>query len=169
MMNEQDAAGLLRLSEKNNIEVWLDGGWGVDALLGRQTRPHNDLDVFIVKKNAAAFIKMIVAEGYQEILVEYTTESHTVWRDTASREVDLHLFEFKDEGTIVFENEAYPAEVFSGRGIVGSVAVRCLTPEAQLLFHQGYEGGEKDLHDVLLLCETFGFPIPAAYEKMMKK
>src|SRR5438477_4113231 len=24
---------------------WLEGGWGVDALVGRQTRPHRDLDI----------------------------------------------------------------------------------------------------------------------------
>jgi len=27
------------------IEVWVDGGWGVDALLGEETRPHSDLDL----------------------------------------------------------------------------------------------------------------------------
>ena len=27
--------------------VWLMGGWGVDALLGRQARPHHDLDVLV--------------------------------------------------------------------------------------------------------------------------
>ncbi len=24
---------------------WLEGGWGIDALVGRPTRPHRDLDV----------------------------------------------------------------------------------------------------------------------------
>lgn len=31
---------ILRLLEAAGIAVWLDGGWGVDALLGRQTRSH---------------------------------------------------------------------------------------------------------------------------------
>jgi hypothetical protein len=26
------------------VRVWVDGGWGIDALLGRQTRPHKDFD-----------------------------------------------------------------------------------------------------------------------------
>jgi hypothetical protein len=33
-----DAAGLLQVvgrHEEQGIDVWLDGGWGVDALLGR--------------------------------------------------------------------------------------------------------------------------------------
>jgi lincosamide nucleotidyltransferase A/C/D/E len=31
----------LQLFENTGIEVWLDGGWAVDALLGEQTRPEN--------------------------------------------------------------------------------------------------------------------------------
>ncbi len=27
------------------LPVWLDGGWAIDALLGRQRRPHDDLDL----------------------------------------------------------------------------------------------------------------------------
>ena len=30
------------------VRFWLAGGWGVDALAGRQTRSHRDLDVFDV-------------------------------------------------------------------------------------------------------------------------
>ncbi|MGI3781472.1 MAG: nucleotidyltransferase domain-containing protein, partial [Janthinobacterium lividum] len=27
--------------------AWVAGGWGVDALVGRQTRPHRDLDLAV--------------------------------------------------------------------------------------------------------------------------
>ena len=33
--------------EASSIDVWLDGGWGVDALVGAQTRPHADLDIIV--------------------------------------------------------------------------------------------------------------------------
>src|SRR5207249_348914 len=39
-MSAADAFGLYELFEDNGIKVWLDGGWGVDALLGEQTREH---------------------------------------------------------------------------------------------------------------------------------
>ena len=29
------------------ICIWIDGEWGVDALLGRQTRPHKELEIAI--------------------------------------------------------------------------------------------------------------------------
>ena len=38
MMREEDAAELLDALAVRGIDVRLDGGWGVDALLGRQTR-----------------------------------------------------------------------------------------------------------------------------------
>src|SRR5438876_8784156 len=33
------------------VDLWIDGGWGVDALLGEQTRPHKDLDIAIQQKD----------------------------------------------------------------------------------------------------------------------
>ena len=32
-----------------------DGGWGVDALLGTQTRVHNDIDLFVEKSIAKIY------------------------------------------------------------------------------------------------------------------
>jgi lincosamide nucleotidyltransferase A/C/D/E len=36
---------VLRALEAAGVRYWLEGGWGVDALAGRQTRPHRDLDI----------------------------------------------------------------------------------------------------------------------------
>jgi lincosamide nucleotidyltransferase A/C/D/E len=33
------------------IAVWVDGGWCIDALLGRQSRPHSDLDLAVDRRN----------------------------------------------------------------------------------------------------------------------
>ena len=33
------------------VTIWLDGGWGVDSLLGIQTRSHSDLDIIIQQKD----------------------------------------------------------------------------------------------------------------------
>lgn len=45
MMTEQDVLEIVCVLEARGISVWLDGGWGVDALLGTQRRRHKDLDV----------------------------------------------------------------------------------------------------------------------------
>ncbi len=44
-MTADAAVALLRLFAEHEIAVHVDGGWGVDALLGEQTRPHADLDI----------------------------------------------------------------------------------------------------------------------------
>src|SRR3954452_25100818 len=40
-----DVLSVLALADGAGARLWIDGGWGVDALLGGQTREHGDLDV----------------------------------------------------------------------------------------------------------------------------
>ena len=46
-MRSDEVVGLYLDMEAHGVELWLMGGWGVDALLGRQTREHHDLDVLV--------------------------------------------------------------------------------------------------------------------------
>jgi len=162
-MKEEDVVDLLKKTEHIGVDVWITGGWGVDAILERQTRPHDDIDFFVQRKDANTFTEMIVSNGY--CLTKIESDDQSVWRDTYDRIIDLHLFEFAEEGILHFENEIYPSNIFNGKGTIGEIAVNCLTAEAQILYHQGYEQKEKDRHDVLLLCETFGFSIPKEYNE----
>ena len=164
MMNEADVIDLLKKAEHIGVDVWITGGWGVDALIGHQTRLHNDIDVFIQKKDTAVFTEILKSNGYCETKMEYTTDDHTAWCDSYERIIDLHLFEFVENGMLCFEKKNYPVDIFNGKGKIGGITVRCLTAEAQLQYHQGYEQKEKDVHDVLLLCKTFGFPVPEDYQ-----
>jgi len=41
-MTESDVVGLLDELESAGVRVWIDGGWGVDALFGEQLRPAFD-------------------------------------------------------------------------------------------------------------------------------
>ena len=163
MMSENDVIDLLKKTGQLGIDVWITGGWGVDALIGRQTRPHNDIDFFVQKKDTAVFTKMIRSNGYCETNIEEI--DIMVWCDTYDRIIDLHLFEFAGEGTLRFQNKIYPADIFNGKGTIGGITVRCMPAEAQVQYHKDYEIREKDIQDVLLLCKTFGLPIPEEYEK----
>lgn len=42
-----DVLDVLRALKAAGSRAWLDGGWGVDALLGEQTRDHEDVDIFV--------------------------------------------------------------------------------------------------------------------------
>jgi hypothetical protein len=46
-MVETDVVEILGWLSAASVDVWLDGGWGVDALVGEQTREHNDLDLIV--------------------------------------------------------------------------------------------------------------------------
>lgn len=46
-MEAQDVLELYTLLRDHGVQLWLDEGWGFDALLERQTRPHKDLDAFV--------------------------------------------------------------------------------------------------------------------------
>ena len=46
-MTSDAVVEFLGLMEASSIEVCLDGGWGIDALLGEQTREHADLDIIL--------------------------------------------------------------------------------------------------------------------------
>ena len=74
-MNEKDVVDLLKKVESIGIKVWITGGWGVDAILGQQTRPHSDIDFFVQKKDAFAFIEMIKSNGYCCTKVESDDQS----------------------------------------------------------------------------------------------
>jgi len=163
MINEEDAVDILKKSELIGVDVWITGGWGVDALLGQHSRFHNDIDIFVQKKDTAKFAEMLRSNGYSETDTEEIDT--TVWRDAYDRIIDLHLFEFAEVGTLRFQNKIYP-DIFNGKGTIGGISVRCMPAEAQVQYHQGYEIREKDIHDVLLLCKTFGLPIPEKYEKL---
>lgn len=47
-----DVVEIVQLLNQHGIEFYVDGGWGVDALLGEQTRPHADLNIVIQPKDS---------------------------------------------------------------------------------------------------------------------
>ena len=52
MVSKTDAIEIIRYAEENGINIWIDGGWGVDALLEEETRAHNDIDLFVEESNS---------------------------------------------------------------------------------------------------------------------
>ena len=159
-----DACEIIKIAEDNNLKLYIDGGWGVDALLGEVTRSHNDIDLFLKKVEYHKFIDLIRDKGFSEKVMEYTTNDHTVWVDKAGRIIDLHCFEIINDVLIRYDGEVYPLKIFSGVGKIGNYDVACIEPVSQVVFHLGYEFEENDRHDVLLICKKFGIPIPEQYK-----
>ena len=163
MVRTEDACEIIKYALQNEIKVYLDGGWGVDALLKRESRIHNDIDLFVELKHYHDYIYVIKQHGFEEVNTDYTTDGHTVWKDDKQRIIDLHCFEYTKNGEILYEGDCFPSEIFSGIGKIEEIEVSCIEPYSQLLFHLGYDYDENDMHDVKLLCEVFHMELPEEY------
>jgi lincosamide nucleotidyltransferase A/C/D/E len=133
--------------------VWVAGGWGVDVLIGRQTRPHRDLDLAIDRAGLEAGLAALDRLGYR-IETDWLPVRVELHRPERGR-VDLHPVAFDERGDGVqagFGTEVfhYPEQGFS-QGSLDGVATPCLGRELQLEFRQGYEPRDVDRHDLALL------------------
>jgi len=66
-MTSVDVLDFYRMISEMRVEIWIDGGWGVDALLGEQTRPHKDLDIAIQEKDVPMLRQALQMRGYEEV------------------------------------------------------------------------------------------------------
>ncbi len=168
MMRAHDVDEILGTLERAGVKVWLDGGWGVDALLGEQTREHDDLDVVLALDAVTAARNALATLGF--IAREDELPTRLVLADARDRRLDLHPVTFDSAGGGIQRLQdgssfRYPPTGFYGTGLVGAWPARCLSPETQLLCHTGYEPDEDDVCDVLALCRRFALPLPTLYHE----
>jgi lincosamide nucleotidyltransferase A/C/D/E len=163
-MTSEALVDLLRLCQRAGIEVWLDGGWAVDAVLGAQTRPHKDVDIILRVGDLSILRDTLAERGFET--QPGGSEFNFVMADCDGLEVDVHAIVFDETGNGVYRmangsDWIFPAAGFSGRGVIQGLSVRCLTPEVQVLCHaHGYVPAEKDLQDMERLQERFGVELP---------
>ncbi len=166
-MNKDDVLFLYKELEKRDIKVWLDGGWGVDALLGQQSRAHDDIDLIVQKKDVTNLNNYLEAKGYSQIQTDDARSWNYVLGDREGHKVDVHVIVIDRKGKGIYgpveNDEKYPANALTGVGKIDDVKVSCLTADYQLESHSGYELREKDYLDIKLLCKKFGLSLPKEY------
>jgi lincosamide nucleotidyltransferase A/C/D/E len=181
MVGPEDVITIYQRLTDNGIQVWLTGGWGIDALLGEQSRPHKDLDIITLLDDVVRMRVLLGGDGYclKEIWPEnrWVADAHGietatafVLQDSEGRELDVHAMRLNDRGDGI---PAWEAEGFvfkrkdlAGEGMIAGVAVQCLTPEMQVSCHTGYELPDKQLCDLELLREVFGVEYPKEYSRL---
>jgi lincosamide nucleotidyltransferase A/C/D/E len=149
-MTLSDVLEVVEVVRSVGCRFWLEGGWGVDALIGHQTRPHRDVDVDFDAQFEVEVLEVLAGLGYA---VE------TDWRPnrvelaaSQGRFVDLHPLVIDQHGN------ARQAALNGGwhefdrswftTGSLSQRPVPCVTAEAQRLFRSGYELREVDLLDL---------------------
>ena len=172
-MKSVDVVDFYRTITQLGIELWIDGGWGVDALIGEQTRPHTYLDIAIQAKDVPVFRHFLQERAYTEIKLEIAQPWNFVLGDESGREIDVHVIVPDEQGDGIYgppeKGEKYPAASLTGTGNIDGQAVRCISPEWAVKFHSGYDLKDKDFRDVSALCKKFGIELPAVYERFEER
>jgi lincosamide nucleotidyltransferase A/C/D/E len=163
-----DATEVLRVLDAldaTGIGWGITGGWGIDALLGRETRAHGDVDLGIASDAVDAAIEALARLGYS---LDVDERPARVVLRSADGQVDLHPIAWGPSGAGVQtglqgETFDYPPGSLDAEGEIGGRLVRCGTPELQLTFHEHYEPRDHDRRDMAALAAAFGLSLPPAY------
>ncbi len=170
-MTAERVLEILDALARAGVRAWVDGGWGVDALVGRQTRPHDDLDLVVALADVGTIRACLGECGFGP--AEDEQPVRFVLRHASLGQLDFHTVRFDAEGGGVQPQPGgasfrYPPEGFVG-GRIGGQAVECISAEVQVLCHRGYEPDAKDAADVLLLHRECGVPLPPEYRRLAER
>lgn len=76
--------------------------WGVDALLGTQTREHEDLDIAVERQDMPKLLKLLEARDFKHIPRKDDQEYMFVVKDPGGRRIDFHAYEFDKNGKNIY-------------------------------------------------------------------
>jgi lincosamide nucleotidyltransferase A/C/D/E len=94
-MPAEVVVGIVDAMHAAGLRCWVVGGWGVDALVGRATRTHRDVDLAVEHQDMEKATQVLLGLGYREwyrvdpdvpLLTQIVFTDHPV----AGRAVDLH-------------------------------------------------------------------------------
>ena len=181
MITAEEVIYLYQLLESHGIQVWLTGGWGIDALLGEKTRPHKDLDIFLLVEDLIPMNTLLAAEGYElkELWSENlqtidskgnVVETGYVLHDSQGHELDIHAFRFDLQGNAipawqVEEGFILTPHDLSGVGTITGLHVRCQSAENQMYCHTGYIIPAHQWGDLDALHDRLGVEFPDSIAK----
>jgi lincosamide nucleotidyltransferase A/C/D/E len=152
-MRVADVIEVLNALDEASVRYWVGGGWGVVALVGRQTRRHRDLDLAVDAEDLDSCLAVLGELGYA---------AETDWlpvrielRASGERWVDVHSVAFDGlrHGRQAGLDGAffdYPLDAFA-RGRIADRDVPCLSMAQQRRFRNGYEHRPQDIHDLAQL------------------
>lgn len=127
---EERVIEALSALDEAEVSTVLIGGWGIDALTGRQLRSHADLDLLVGERDFELATDVLQKLGYE------------AWNRSSTGTIgELHVFSsaqtFRDSAFRVVELHAIEGD--GVRSVTGSIAgyrVSCLSADHQLKAQQ---------------------------------
>lgn len=152
-VTQDDLLSVLDFMDRTGIRYWLDGGWGVDILAGKQTREHRDVDIDFDAQSTEKLLQLLKESGY-EIVTDWSPVRIELHHPQLGF-IDIHPFVLNGDGTAKqadleggwyeFDADFFGNAVFNGRNIP------CISAKGQKIFHTGYELREVDKHDIKII------------------
>lgn len=145
---------LLQALAVTGVRAHVMGGWGIDALLGRQTRAHSDLDI-VVRADTGGVDDVMERLGYRHVpgldarLEHPLLSDRALLRDRRGHEVDIHRVAPQDWHKLELRR-AFVAGHIAGR------EVPCISAEMQEETHRGYDLSPKHRVDLARLRRHCG-------------
>lgn len=171
-MTETRVLAVLDALGRAGIPTLLMGGWGVDALVGHQTRRHADLDLICpLDADVGAALEAL---GFQVTGVDFVPgalfPSRVIMLDRSGLKVDFHPVHLVDQhgsevnagGPVPWHDQlrvdpawgdpfdgspSFSVEAFVS-GSIGGRPVQCLPTEAQVAGRSGYSHRDSDRRDL---------------------
>ena len=97
MTTKEDLMTVINILENAGIIYWIDGGWGVDILAGKQTRLHRDIDVNFDAEHTEKLLKILLEYGY-EVDTDWAPVRIELYSDQNGY-LDIHPFVLNGDGT----------------------------------------------------------------------
>ncbi|WMC93696.1 nucleotidyltransferase domain-containing protein [Kineothrix sp. MB12-C1] len=148
--NKENLMEVLNFLDGLKIEYWIDGGWGIDILLGKQNRVHRDIDVDFDGKFTDILLDALNVKGYT-IITDWRPSRIELYHPELGY-IDIHPLIISEDGSAKqaglnddwydFKAEWFSSALFEER------IIPCISAEAQKLFHSGYELREVDKIDL---------------------
>lgn len=148
--NKENLMEVLNFLDGLKIKYWIDGGWGIDILLGKQNRVHRDIDVDFDGKFTDILLDALNVKGYT-IITDWRPSRIELYHPGLGY-IDIHPLIISEDGSAKqaglnddwydFKAEWFSSALFEER------IIPCISAEAQKLFHSGYELREVDKIDL---------------------
>ena len=171
-MEAQDVLDVLTVLSDAGVNTALEGGWGVEALLGAQHRDHEDVDLVIDLRDVRPAVEALSEVGFD--LQDHGDAPELRLADRYDRVIDLRTVSSDASGNRWAGGKEpmqgppdFPAESFT-YGWVAGRQVPCISPDLQASLHRGYEPRDQDIEDVVRLGERFATPVPAEFRSISR-
>ena len=148
-MTCEDVIEVLAALDAGGIDYWVDGGWGIDALVGEQTRAHHDLDLGVSVDDAPR-VETLLPQFRRE------SEEASYFKDERGRAVDLLLVERSPTGELRQQLAGgrrvhYAESETHASGYIGGRRVRCASIALQRERHSHPAATHQDRVDIEVL------------------